>query len=99
MSKLITVTHTNPQKADKLGLGYITGFTQAPARNEKGEIVTVVYANVSWSGIRTPAVSFEPVDDLIWEEIEGVTSDGDLIENVNFDLEEEEESLDDNKQE
>ena len=84
MAKIIKVRHIKPEIDSKLGHGFVTGYTQATALNEKHEPITTVFANVSWSKVRNPAVSFHSPTELAWIEIEGVDEDGDLISN--FDL-------------
>lgn len=82
--KLIKVVHADASKREKLGYGFITGTTTTTTLNEKKEKVLVVYAHVSWDGVRSPAISFHTLDELAWTEIEGVDEEMDLLANTEF---------------
>ena len=95
MTKTIKVRHADPKFDAKLGHGYITGFTQTVAQYEEGKPMLEVFANVCWSGVRSPAISFHPPQELSWVEIEGVDEDGDIISNYEIASDEEEEDDED----
>ena len=91
MTKTIKVRHADPKFDSKLGPGFITGYTQTVAQDQEGKPVVAVFANVCWLNVRTPAVSFHPPQELLWEEIEGVDEEGDIISNYTLSEEEYEE--------
>jgi hypothetical protein len=97
MAKIIKVTHSDSKIAARLGAGFITGYTQTVGQDAEGKPVVAVFANVCWQNVRTPAVSFHPPQELVWEEIEGVDGDGDIISN--YDLADDEEYEDDEEME
>lgn len=84
MANLIKVRHIDPKVDSKLGVGFVTGYTQASGVDDTGKPVTTIYANVSWEKVRSPAVSFHSPVELAWIEIEGVDEEGDLVSNYDL---------------
>lgn len=57
-------------KTSDLGFGIICSLER---------VADTFYAAVAWDKVRTPALSFHPLTDLVWHEVEGVDGEGSFI--------------------